>query len=113
MSSCCSGFCSSLKSCRRSLLVEDDANEKEEDKEAFRIERDSPNALLRPRLINDDNIDIFSFFFFEGENVFFFFFFFFSSVLLPFTFFSETNTTKLSMRGGKDRSLLQPRMKTE
>ena len=34
------------------------------------------------------------------------------SVLLPFTFFSETNTTKLSMRG-KDRSLLQPRMKTE
>ena len=110
VSSCCSGFCSSLKSCRRSLLVEDDANEKEEDKEAFRIERDSPKALLRPRLINDDNIDIFSFFFFEGENVFFFFFF--SSVLLPFTFFSETNTTKLSMHG-KDRSLLQPRMKTE
>ena len=35
------------------------------------------------------------------------------SVLLPFTFFSETNTTKLSMHGGKDRSLLQPRMKTE
>jgi hypothetical protein len=79
MSSCCSdGFCSSLKSCRRSLLVEDDANEKEEDEEAFRNERDSSKkARLCPRPINDDNINIFSFFFFEGGCF--------------FTFFSETN----------------------
>jgi hypothetical protein len=59
-SSCgCSGFCSSLKSCRRSLLVEDDANEKEEEKEAFRNKHDSPKALLCPRLIHDDNINLF------------------------------------------------------
>ena len=59
VSSCCSGFCSSLKSCRRSLLVEDDANEKEEEKEAFRNKHDSPKALLCPRLIHDDNINLF------------------------------------------------------
>jgi len=84
---CCSGFCSSLKSCRRSLpLVEDDANEKEEDKEAFRNkQRDSPKALLCPRLMHeDDNINLFFLSFFEEIDSFFL-----SSCF--FTFFSETN----------------------
>jgi hypothetical protein len=106
-SCCCSGFCSSLKSCRRSLLVEDDANEKEEDKEAFRNkQRDSPKALLCPRLIHeDDNINLFFLSFFE-ENVDFF-------SLLASSLFSQKRTTNSTIMADDSNSFLQPRMKTE
>jgi hypothetical protein len=99
-----------LKSCRRSLpLVEDDANEKEEDKEAFRNkQRDSPKALLCPRLMHeDDNINLFFLSFFAMRKLILFF------SPLASSLFSQKRTTNSTIMADDSNSFLQPRMKTE